>query len=243
MPVDRLVAPEWRTPSERAYWALRAAVLHGEFAPRQALKPQGLADRYGVSLAVVREALLRLVGEGLADRLPNRGFAVPAVDAERWQQLAQARVLIEPAMLRMSIALGDLDWEVQVRAAHHRLAGTPPYEPQDDTHYSDAWAEAHRSFHRTLLQACGNGVLLDTFDRLWTAGELARRWAGSVDPGRDAIGEHRALEEAALAHDQEQAAHLLAQHLGSTAAVLTSDPHDRGNSRPGPAVSAGKASR
>jgi DNA-binding GntR family transcriptional regulator len=208
-------------PSERAYAALRTAVLRGEVSPGQPLKPQELADRHGVSLAVVRESLLRLVGEGLADRLPNRGFAVPAMDADRWQQLAAARALVDPAMLRASIERGDLDWEVRVRAAHHRLAGTPTHEHVGDPHYSDAWSAAHREFHRTLLEACGNEVLLEVFDRFWTAGELARRWSGSAMPGRDAAGEHRALEEAALARDADRAAEVLTAHVLGTASVLT----------------------
>lgn len=207
-------------PSGHVYVALRAAVLHGEFLPGQPLKPQELADRHGVSLAVVRESLLRLVGEGLVDRLPNRGFAVPAIGADRWQQLAQARAVFEPTMLRMSIDRGDLDWEVRVRAAHHRLAGTPTHEHVGDAHFSDAWSAAHRDFHRTLLAACGNDVLLDTFDRLWTTGELARRWSGTIDPSRDGAAAHRALEEAALARDPGRAAELLTRHLVGTATAL-----------------------
>ncbi len=50
---------------------------------------------------------------------------------------------------------------------------------------------------RTLLEGCGNPVLLETFDRLWTASELVRRWAAHRNPGRDPIAEHRQLEEAA----------------------------------------------
>jgi DNA-binding GntR family transcriptional regulator len=128
--------------------------------------------------------------------------------------------VIEPAMLRLSIANGDLDWEVRVRAAHHRLAGTPVYEHTDDAYHSDAWSAAHRDFHRTLLEACGNDVLLDTFDRLWTAGELARRWSAAIDPTRDGVGEHQALEDAALARDPDRAADLLVRHLAGTASRL-----------------------
>ncbi|WP_067494907.1 GntR family transcriptional regulator [Actinoplanes sp. TFC3] len=208
-------------PSERVYAALRSAVLHGDFAPQQPLKPQELATTHGVSLAVAREALLRLVGEGLAERLPNRGFAVPATGAERWQQLAEARATIEPAALRLAIERGDLEWETRVRAAQHRLAGTPVYERDGDRHFSDAWSQAHRGFHRTLLEACGNDVLLDTFDRLWTASELARRWSVVSSPGRDGSAEHRALEEAALARDADRAAALLHHHVSRTAAALT----------------------
>ncbi|MCS7479383.1 GntR family transcriptional regulator [Umezawaea endophytica] len=208
-------------PSARAYEALRAEVLRGRFRPGQALKPQEIANEQVVSLAVIRECLLRLVGEGLAERLPNRGFVVPAAGDARWQVIAEARAAVEPTMLRMAIGRGDLEWETRVRAAHHRLAGTPPYE-HDDVHYSDAWAAAHHEFHRALLEACGNDVLLDVFERMWTASELSRRWSAAKTPTRDADAEHLRLEQLALSRQGDAAAAALAEHLGTTAAALTS---------------------
>jgi DNA-binding GntR family transcriptional regulator len=207
--------------SEQVYTHLRDAIMRGEYAPGDALKPQDLAKEQGVSLAVVREALVRVVGEGLADRLPNRGFAVPAFSDRRWQEIAEARRTVEPVVLRMSVERGDVDWEARVRAAHHRLARTPAYVPEEGEYYSGAWSEAHRVFHRTLLEGCGNPVLLETFDRMWTASELARRWSAQRNPDRDGADEHRRLEEAALARDADTAAEILAQHLALTAAGLT----------------------
>ncbi|MFI6515424.1 GntR family transcriptional regulator [Spirillospora sp. NPDC050679] len=209
--------------SDQVHAHLREAIMRGEHGPGDALKPQDLAKRQGVSLAVVREALVRLVGEGLADRLPNRGFAVPAFSDRRWQEIAEARRAIEPVMLRLSIERGDLDWEARVRASHHRLARTPPYDPAEGEHYTAEWAEAHRVFHRTLLEGCGNPVLLETFDRLWTASELARRWSAQRNPDRDGIAEHRRLEETALARDPDAAAEVLTCHLTLTAAALTDE--------------------
>jgi DNA-binding GntR family transcriptional regulator len=206
--------------SEQVYAHLRDAIMRGEFAPDAALKPQDLAKERGVSLAVVREALVRAVGDGLADRLPNRGFAVAAFSDRRWQEIAEARQAVEPVVLRMSIERGDLDWEARVRAAHHRLTRTPVYVPEEGEYYSSAWSEAHRVFHRTLLEGCGNSVLLDAFDRMWTASELARRWSTHRNPDRDGVEEHRRLEEAALARDAGTAAELLAQHVAMTAAAL-----------------------
>ncbi|MDJ1136997.1 GntR family transcriptional regulator [Streptomyces iconiensis] len=215
-----------RMLSEQVHTYLRDAIMRGDHSPGDALKPQDLAKERGVSLAVVREALVRLVGEGLADRLPNRGFAVPAVSDSRWQEIAEARRTVEPAVLRMAVERGDVDWEARVRAAHHRLARTPAYVPGEGEHYSDAWAEAHRVFHRTLLEGCRNPLLLETFDRMWTASELVRRWSAHRNPERDGVGEHRRLEEAALARDADTAAEVLTQHLTQTAAVLTGDSHD-----------------
>ncbi|MGW6796338.1 GntR family transcriptional regulator [Streptomyces chartreusis] len=210
--------------SEQVYAHLRDAILRGDHAPGGPLKPQDLAKEQGVSLAVVREALVRVVGEGLADRLPNRGFAVPAVTDRRWQEIAEARRTVEPVVLRMSIERGDVDWEARVRAAHHRLARTPAYLPEEGEYYTSAWSEAHRVFHRTLLEGCGNPVLLETFDRMWTASELARRWSAHRTPGRDGVLEHRRLEEAALARDADTAAEVLIQHLTQTADALTDPP-------------------
>ncbi|MGW5113573.1 GntR family transcriptional regulator [Nocardia sp. NPDC004123] len=213
-------SPEKQMLSEQIYARLRHAIMRGEYAPGDALKPQDLAKQHGVSLAVVREALVRLVGEGLAERLTNRGFAVPAFSDRRWQQIGEARRTIEPVLLRMSIERGDVDWEGDVRAAHHRLARTPAFTPEDGEYYSEAWAEAHRVFHRTLLAGCGNPVLLETFDRMWVASELARRWSTHRNPDRDGIDEHRRLEEAALARDPDTAADLLTRHLTLTTAAL-----------------------
>ncbi|MGX1267106.1 GntR family transcriptional regulator [Streptomyces phaeoluteigriseus] len=211
--------------SEQVYARLRDAIMRGDYAPGDALKPQDLAKEQGVSLAVVREALVRVVGEGIADRLPNRGFAVPAFSDRRWQEIAEARRTIEPVMLRMSIERGDVDWEARVRAAHHRLARTQAYVPEEGEYYSGAWSEAHRVFHRTLLEGCGNSVMLETFDRMWTASELARRWSARHVPDRDHVGEHRRLEEAALARDADTAAEVLTQHITHTAAGLTGRTH------------------
>jgi DNA-binding GntR family transcriptional regulator len=209
-----------RSPSERVYAALHDAVMHGDVAPGEPLRPQELATEHAVSLAAVREALLRLVGEGLADRHRNRGFAVPTIDADRWRRIAEARAIVEPAMLQLAIVRGDLEWEARVRAAHHRLAGTPLPTDDEDRQTADAWAEAHRTFHRTLLEACDNDVLLATFDRLWAASELTRRWFATRVPGRDGSAEHAALEHAALERDGATAAELLATHVGQAADVL-----------------------
>ncbi|USX56778.1 GntR family transcriptional regulator [Lentzea sp. HUAS12] len=209
--------------SEQVHARLRDAIMHGLHAPGDALKPQDLAKEQGVSLAVVRETLVRLVGEGLADRLPNRGFAVPTITDRRWQEITEARLAVEPVLLRMAIDRGDVDWEARVRAAHHRLARTPAFaegEYSEGEYYSDAWAEAHRAFHRTLLEGCGNSVLLETFDRLWTASELGRRFSARRNGERDHVGEHRALEEAVLARDADGAVAVLVRHLSLTAAGL-----------------------
>jgi DNA-binding GntR family transcriptional regulator len=205
--------------SSQVYPTLRTEILEGRFAPGQALKAQDLADRLGVSLAVVREALLRLVGEGLAERQPNRGFTAPAAGDGRWQELSDARAALEPQMLRLAVARGDLAWEADVRAAFRTLDRTPVHDG-DGPQVSEAWSAAHHRFHRVLLEGCGNPVLLETFERFWRLTELARRWSALASPAKARLGEHAALERAVLDRDPDRAAEALARHLQRTTAIL-----------------------
>ncbi|MEV4472102.1 FCD domain-containing protein [Nonomuraea sp. NPDC049504] len=103
---------------------------------------------------------------------------------------------------------------------------TTPLNPRSGARVSRrvTYGARARRFHRALLEGCGNDVLLDGFDRLWTAGELARRWSGAATPDRDADAEHRALEEAALSRDPGKAATLLRRHILRTVDALTRLP-------------------
>jgi DNA-binding GntR family transcriptional regulator len=56
--------------------ALRAAILRGEYAPRQRLIETELTERYATSRFVLRNALNRLASEGLVEFQPNRGARV-----------------------------------------------------------------------------------------------------------------------------------------------------------------------
>ena len=143
------------------YAHLRDAIMRGDHRPGPSLKPQDLAEKQGVSLAVVREALVRVAGEGLADRLPDRGFAVPSFSDRRRQEMVEARRTVEPVALRVSVERGDVGWEARVRAAHPLLVRTPAHAPEEGEYYTAAWAEAHRAFHRTLLDGCGNSAAGD----------------------------------------------------------------------------------
>jgi DNA-binding GntR family transcriptional regulator len=210
-----MAGAQTRILGEQTYGRLHREILGGEHAPGAPLRPQAIADRLGVSLAVVREALTRLSGEGLAERHTNRGFTVPAASDERWQELAHARSLLEPIMLRDAVEHGDLEWESLVVATHHRLAVTP-IGTEAGGHVSEQWSLAHGHFHRALIEGCANRVMLDVFDRFWRSSELARRWSVDISTDRDIAGEHEQLMQAACDRDADRAQHLLREHILAT---------------------------
>lgn len=132
-----------------------------------------------------------------------------------------ARTTIEILVLRSSIEHGNLAWESEVLAAHHRLARTPQMAADDPGRLSDDWAVAHAAFHLALLSACPNPFLLGTALSLRDSAELYRRWSvAQSTTTRDIPAEHRAILDAVLAHDVDSAADLLARHIQHTTDIL-----------------------
>lgn len=201
---------------------LRDDIFNRQLAPGGRLKPAELTVRFGVSLSVMREALGMLAAQDLVKIERNRSFHVTTLSRQALQDLTAARKINEGAALAWSVERGDVAWEADVLAVHHRLASSPLLLPGNPPIRNNDWSEAHVAFHHKLIEACGNAVLLDICARLSDAAQLYRAWSSSSggDPHRDIVGEHRALMEAALAHDAEGAVRLLEAHIERTAQVL-----------------------
>lgn len=82
--------------------ALREAVFTGVFSPHERLHQDDIAKRFGVSRIPVREALMKLVAEGLAVQRPNKGIRVAPLSGEDFRDIMEMRLLLEPRALRLS---------------------------------------------------------------------------------------------------------------------------------------------
>jgi DNA-binding GntR family transcriptional regulator len=200
---------------------LRAEIYDGVLWPGTRLLPNELGTRFGVSLSVMREAMGALAAEGLVRIERNRGFHVTALSPEHLADLTFARKVNEGAALRLSLAAGGVAWEADLHAAHHRLASLPPYQTLHDPTHKQEWNRAHAEFHDAMIGAAQNAVLLDICRRLSDAANRYRAWAGREgSPAREVAEEHRALLDAALAHDADLAVALFGAHVERTAAIL-----------------------
>lgn len=203
------------------YSRLRLAILHGDLAPGVRLKPAELSAEYEVSLSVVREALGLLAAQDLVQVDRNRGFRVTPLSLQALTDLTEARVVNEGAALRLSVQRGGVMWESEVLAAYHRMDRQPMFIGTPGRR-NEEWAQAHLEFHHTLIQACGNAVLLDICIRLSDAAELYRAWSGpgGEERHRDVAGEHQGLVDAALAHDADLAVARFEAHVNRTREIV-----------------------
>lgn len=166
---------------------LRDLVVHGRYQPGTVLSEVELAEGFGVSRGPVREALQRLVTEGLLRREPRRGVSVPAPSDDDIADLYLARQAIESAAVRAIIRAGVTDIAADLRSTVDQMRSA--VEADDWTTVADL----DMAFHSLLVSAAGSPRL----SRLY-AGLLAETRAclamTARYPGReDLVPEHDEL--------------------------------------------------
>jgi DNA-binding GntR family transcriptional regulator len=208
-----------RSLTLRAFEQLRADIISARLRPAERLRIQALSERYRIGATAIREALSRLVTDGLVEFEDQRGFCVAPVSRAVLSDLAQTRLDIERMALRYAVERGDIDWESQLMSAFHRLSRTPP---PDSPENATIWSEVHRQFHMALVGGCGSAWLMRLCGLLYDQSERYRNFAiaQSESHARDTVGEHRELLDAALGRDVQTLDRLIGDHFGRTTEII-----------------------
>ncbi|MGH3534365.1 MAG: GntR family transcriptional regulator [Mycobacterium sp.] len=187
---------------------LREAITRGQLAPGQQLGEASLAAQFAVSRGPLREAMQRLVAEGLLRSERHRGIFVVELSEADVHDVYRVRKAIERAAIR-EIFRGD------ARAAWTRLGG--PVEAMIAAAArldAAAVADADHEFHQVLvecadsprLQRATRTLLLETRMLL---GELQDAYPDLADQ----VAEHVALRDAIGASDEKTTMRLIDEHL------------------------------
>ncbi|MDA9549354.1 MULTISPECIES: GntR family transcriptional regulator [unclassified Bradyrhizobium] len=185
--------------------ALREAIFEGAFAPNERLNQDEIAQRFGVSRVPVREALAKLVTEGLAVQRFNRGIRVAPLSRADFQDIMEMRKLLEPHALRLSAP--------HLRAADYDQAEEILAQVRPSRLGAEA-AVLHWAFHNRLYGRSGRPRLLSQISALqiainryvlpvWRTVGLSADWDDS----------HRDIVNALRAGDVEQAARLTGDQI------------------------------
>jgi DNA-binding GntR family transcriptional regulator len=207
-----------RSLTSAVHGRLRADILSTKLVPGQKLHIAGLAKQFSVSLAAVREALSRLVADGLVQASDQRGFRVSPVSPADLADVTQTRIDIEGLALRRSIERGDQAWLGQVEKAFASLCAVPYRHRDEPGSHNEEWIVRHRIFHRALVDACGSQWLLGFRDMLHEQSERYRRLSIRRETGkiRDVEAEHAVIVQAVLKRDADAAVSALSEHFMTT---------------------------
>ncbi len=204
---------------------LREDILSGRLLPGERLVFPDLCGRYDASVGAIREALVSLVGRGLVHSKAHQGYEVTTLSHHELRELTEARLWVEPIILRDSIEHGDLDWEGRVVNTHHVMSRTPR-EEADGGSDSLAWSVAHEAFHAALFSGSSNRRMLAIVAGFAEEAELYRRWSVPLEVHRDVTKEHLGIMDAALARDADLAVERLCAHISLTTKLLIEHSHE-----------------
>ena len=201
--------------TSRAYEHVKRAILQRTY-PGGALLTEGeLSDAVGVSRTPVREALLRLEGEGLVRLYPKKGALVLPVSAEEINDVIEARLMVEVHAVERALArpaqladrLAELLEEMRSFAARGEVT---------------AFISADRSFHRAFVEAAGNDILSRLYDLLRDRQLRMGVALMSDDPTRLdlAVAEHAGILAAVRAADQQAVTEAVRGHVHTFASMV-----------------------
>ncbi|MCW2248961.1 DNA-binding GntR family transcriptional regulator [Azospirillum fermentarium] len=212
-------------PCSTGQW-LEERILSGGIAPGARIVLDDIAEQRAVALSEVREAVLRLAGDGLVV-VENGVVRAAPVSLADLKDLTATRVVVETEALRQSIACGGDSWRRQIHQSFERLAAVEPLAFDNPRDFLGEWEQCNAGFHAALVSACPLRRLMDVNRRLYKQHQRYRRLALLGGRGqRDVHAEHLGLYEAALSRDADGAARLLARHIGNTVDQLANGIRD-----------------
>ncbi len=207
--------PGKKTRSSELFERLRSDILLCHLAPGSRLLFKNLTKTYGSGISQLREALMRLVADGLIILETHKGFRVAPVSREELLDITQMRIELESMAVRMAIEKGDLRWEGNIMARYHEVSNLPVFAV--DGVLSEEWVIANDAFHHALHAACGSPLLILFCDLLRERfGRYRRLWARYGNPASDTMKDHENLVRTVIARDATAAIPLIHNHFTRT---------------------------
>ena len=215
MPASDLRPPKRQSTVEYVAEELRLAISAGRLHQGEQLGEAELAQRLDVSRGPLREAMQRLVAEGLLQAIRNRGVFVTELSLDDVRDIYATRAVIERAALELVLpdAAATTAEAIQPTVAAMRTAARHGR--------ASAVSDADQRFHEALVEACGSSRLIRAMRTLVVE---SRMCLGELETTYDDLGvqvrEHgellQAIRDGALQRSQQ----LLEEHMDDAVARL-----------------------
>ncbi|MCW4386372.1 GntR family transcriptional regulator [Salinibacterium sp. SYSU T00001] len=196
--------------SDRAYSTLRSEIVEWMLPPGTVLGEVEQAERLGVSRTPLREALSRLVADGLVAPQAGRGLVVTDISIDNIRELFEVRRALEEQAARLAAERADralfATLEEEFHAAPALLTGDDPKRRD----YYDLVAR----FDDAIDASVANPYLVTALRSLRTHLVRIRRLSrDDAERLRAAASEHLLIVHAIRLGDPDLAAHATHVHL------------------------------
>jgi DNA-binding GntR family transcriptional regulator len=214
--------------SQKAYWHIHDKLTTGSLKPGLRLSNRAVAKEVGISFTPVREALNRLVSEGLLEYRQGLGVFVPQATRREIEELYEVREMLESAIAAR--ACGSLSASVLKELCEFQEEMCQIVDTVRDTgrmaEHGERFRNLDSAFHLTLIRGTGNRQLLDTMADLRKKCAIKTRGESAVaglvghvfqtEPFESierSYREHEELIEVLQTDDGEAASRLMGQHI------------------------------
>lgn len=194
--------------ADKAYEVIKADIITCVLRPGQQIAQPRLAERYGMGLTPVREALQRLAQEGFVQAVPRFGYIVSPIAISDVYEIYELRSIAESAAARLAAVRGSQE---DLRRIAEQADFT--YRYRDRQSYT-LFLTLNSEFHLAIAVASGNKRLADLIARLLD--ELLRVFHLGLDlrdSAEEMRDEHVALATALLERDPIRAEQLVQSQI------------------------------
>lgn len=203
---------------EKAIIGLRGMIMSGEFAAGSRLPEVALAERLGISRTPLRQAMDRLVAEGLLERLPSSGCRVASFDLDDINDAIELRGVIEGTAARLAAERGADPKLLAEAGAVLDAIDAAVADPRNIDF--DGYVRLNARFHELLAALSGSALIgreVARICRLPLASPSAFLRGQELVPDFMASliraqGQHRAILEAIAAREGARAEALVREH-------------------------------
>jgi DNA-binding GntR family transcriptional regulator len=179
------------------------------------LRLQDLANRNGVSMIPVREALRLLEAEGFVDFLQNKGARVAPLSVEDMLDVYRTRIVLESEALRQAVPHFDAQILAKARRLNAKLGRQKV--KRGYVEYED-----HRAFHFLLYEPSGSRWLMRLIGSVWDHTERYRRHVAPLVTPVATVEEHERIIAEVEKGDVDGAVLALQQHLRRSTELMAS---------------------
>ncbi|MFB4314478.1 GntR family transcriptional regulator [Actinomadura sp. 21ATH] len=193
---------------EIVYDELRSAIMYGSLAPGEQLGEAELAGRLGISRGPLREAMQRLVQEGLLHSEPHRGLFVITLDQGDVEDVYRARLAIERAACTLVMERNRGEAVARLTDALDRLVEAARQRDRV------AMSDADQAFHEVLVSSSGSPRLERMAQTLLVETRMCLNALQDTYPEpEELVEEHRRLVDAISDGEEERLLVLIEEHM------------------------------
>lgn len=217
--------PMKKVNSDVAYEYIRKKIISGEYPPGSALMTEALSTEIKVSRTPVREALHKLMAEGLVSISPRLGASVKKMDATEFREMCELRLALEghaAGLAALNHNQGDLR-EIRIALEAMRELTAKIIAGKDESGFFDDLLREDVRFHIAIMTAAHNNMMKSEILRLNMVNRLmlgpkntkrgARSKAETDENRRKVLASHEEIYDAIARGDAKAAREAMERHI------------------------------